>query len=254
MKNIEKAELIQKYKIATNKLVLLDYDGTLVNYEPIPEKAKPSEHLLEILGRLACNPLIKVIIISGREHKDIDNLLGHLPIDIIAEHGATIKENGIWKNQIVDNCLWKKPAFSLLNRFALKCPGSFIEEKQFSLTWHYRNCESKSAYKHSRELIRLLADIIHPYNLKIMDGNKVVEIMSEAIGKGEAVRKLVDKNNYDYILSIGDDRTDEDMFDFLLNNAEAITIKVGNGNTSAHYKLNNERDVLLLLEHLSLCD
>lgn len=246
--------LIEKYRKATNKLILLDYDGTLVDYCPIPEKAIPSEKLLDILIKLVDKPQTKVIIVSGRGHHDIDKLLGYLPIDIIAEHGAMIKENGEWKNKIIDYGLWKKDVLPLLNQAVLACPKSFVEEKYFSLTWHYRNAKSESGYVCSRELIRLLKNIIHFYNLKILDGNKVVEIMSEENGKGKAVKNIVEQNNYDYILSIGDDKTDEEMFELLLHNSNAATVKVGNGNTFAKYKLDNVNNVISLLEQLSLED
>ena len=251
MDNIIKAELIEKYRHGTNKLILLDYDGTLVDYSPVPKEAIPSDKLLNILIKLVDKPRTKVIIISGRDHQDIDKLLGNLSIDIIAEHGAMFKESGKWKKQIVDNRLWKNKALPILNRITLTCPDSFTEEKHFSLSWHYRNAESETGYIRSRELIRLLDNIIHSFKLKLLDGNKVVEVMSEEIGKGKAVKKLLEQNNYDFILSIGDDATDEEMFEFFLHNANAFTIKVGNRDTFAKYKLASINDVVLLLKHLS---
>jgi len=246
-----KAELVEKYQKSTNKLVLLDYDGTLVNYAPIPDKARPSEHLIDILIKLVYKPQTRIFIISGRGHQDIDKLLGHLPINIIAEHGAVIKENGVWEDQIIDNGLWKNTVIPILNQISLTCPNSFIEEKHFSLAWHYRNSEQQSGYDHSRELISILEHIIHSFNLKILDGNKAVEIISKEIGKGKAVKKLLEQNNYDYILSIGDDVTDEEMFEFLLHNTDAYTVKVGNGSTFAKYKLHRVNDIVIFLKQLS---
>jgi trehalose 6-phosphate synthase/phosphatase len=251
MDNVVKAELIEKYRNATNKLVLLDYDGTLVNYTPVPDTAKLSEHLFDILIKLACNPRTQLFIITGRGYQDIDKLLDHLPINIIAEHGAMIKEKGVWKNQLINNILWKKTIIPILNQITLACPESFVEEKHFSLAWHYRNAESQSGYAHSRKLISILENIVHSYNLKILDGNKVVEILTEEVGKGKAVKKLFEQNIYDFILSIGDDATDEEMFEFFLHNTNAFTIKVGNGDTFAKYKLTSINDVVLLLKHLS---
>ena len=75
--------------------------------------------------------------------------------------------------------------------------------------------------------------------------------MTKEIGKGKAVKKLFEQNNYDFILSIGDDATDEEMFEFFLHNSNAFTIKVGNGDTFAKYKLTSINDVVLLLKQLS---
>ncbi len=251
MNKKEKAELIDKYGKAGKRLVLLDYDGTLVNYELIPDDAILPEHLVDILIKIIDKPGTNVFIISGRSHNDIDKLLGHIPIKIIAEHGAMIKENGHWKNQISDNDQWKKDFFPTFNRITDACPKSFVEEKSFSLTWHYRNAEPELGYECSRELIQLLKGMINSYNLKILDGNKVVEVLTIETGKGSAVKKLFEQNSYDFILSIGDDATDEEMFEFFLHQSNAITIKVGEGVTQARYKLNSISEVASLLKQLS---
>jgi len=251
MDELVRTELIEKFKKAHNKLILLDYDGTLVNYELIPQNAILSDHLGDILIKLIDKPHTKVLIISGRGHSDIDRLVDHLPIDIIAEHGAMKKERGVWKDQINKEISWKKTIINVLNQFTSSCPESYIEEKKFSLTWHYRNAESKSGYLHSRELISRLENYTNSYSLKILDGNKVVEIMDQEIGKGKAVEKLLESETYDFILSIGDDTTDEEIFELFLPDENAFTVKVGDGDSFAKQRFNSVSDVVLFLKHLS---
>jgi trehalose 6-phosphate synthase/phosphatase len=246
-----KTEIIEKYREATNKLLLLDYDGTLVDYTNIPDNAIPSEHLLSILLRLVGEQHTKIIIISGRSHLEIDRLLGHLPLTIIAEHGAMIKENGVWTNQVAENFTWKKEIISIFNQVTLKCPGSYVEEKSFSVTWHYRNAGSLSGEINSRELISLAGKVIPIYGLKILDGNKVVEIMPGEIGKGIAVKKILEHEKFDYILSVGDDATDEEVFEIFRTETNSFTIKVGDGSTFAKYNFDTFNDVILLLKQLS---
>ena len=252
MDDFKKAELLEKYRTAKNRLVLLDYDGTLVNYTTIPETERLPEHLFDILTKLIGNSHTEVFIITGRGYMEIDKILEQLPINIIAEHGAMIRERGVWKNQINDNVQWKERIIPILNQISLTCPKSFIEEKSFSLTWHYRNAESQSGFAYSRKLINILEKIIHYYNLKILDGNKVVEIMHKEVGKGNSVKKLFEQNIFDFTLSIGDDTTDEGMFEYFMDKSNAFTIKVGNGDTFAKYKFAGIKDVALLLKHLSL--
>lgn len=240
--------LLEKYKQAKNRLILLDYDGTLVDFTPDPENAVPSTELLDILRKIASMPCTKLIIISGRNQEDIERFVGKLPIDIIAEHGAVLKKQGIWQKQNIDISEWKEPVLDVLNEISSTCPGSFVEEKAFSLAWHYRNAASGDSQ--SRKLMDALEKLSFLYNFKILDGNKVVEIKSNEIGKGKATEYLVEQGNYDFILSIGDDRTDEEMFEFFLNYPEAITIKVGEGNTMAKYILKNVEQVLTLLKRL----
>jgi trehalose 6-phosphate synthase/phosphatase len=251
MKNSEQAELRNRYNKADNRLVLLDYDGTLVDYELIPENASLPDHLADTLIRLNEKPGTRLFIISGRCNKDIEKIAGTLPVGIIAEHGAMIKENGIWKNQITDKCVWKDSIIPVLESITLSCPGSFLEEKNYSLSWHYRSAEPVEGYQRSRELIRNLKELLDPCNLKILDGNKIVEVMTKGISKGVAVNKLLNNNNYDFILSIGDDVTDEEMFEYLINKNNAFTVKVGEGPTFAKFKIDSVSDVKILLKQLS---
>jgi trehalose 6-phosphate synthase/phosphatase len=251
MEDMQIAELIEKFKKADNRLILLDYDGTLVNYELIPQNAILSEDLGDILIQLADKPRTKVLIISGRGHSDIDRLVDHLPIDIIAEHGAMMKAGGVWRDQINKEAKWKREVIDILSQITSVCPESYIEEKKFSLTWHYRNSESPAGYIYSRELILRLENVIHSSSLKILDGNKVVEVMAQEIGKGKAVEKLLEEEEYDFILSIGDDTTDEEIFELLLKKDNGFTIKVGNGTTFAKERFNSVSDVVLFLKSLS---
>lgn len=245
---VNRTDILEKYKRAKNRLILLDYDGTLVDFAPVAEDAVPSLELLNILRKISSTPYTKLMVISGRNQKDIEKFVGELPIDIIAEHGGLLKSRGKWNKQNVDISDWKEPVLAVLNETSSVCPGSFVEEKVFSFAWHYRN--AATGYEHSRKLIDLLENINLSYNFKILDGNKIVEIKSNEIGKGKAAKYIVEKDNYDFILCIGDDKTDEEMFEFLVTHPEAITIKVGEGNTLAKYMLEHIADVIKLLTQL----
>jgi trehalose 6-phosphate synthase/phosphatase len=251
MDNNTEAEIKEKFRSAKNRLVLLDYDGTLVHHTPLPETAILPENMSDIIIKLVDNPQTKIFIITGRGRGDIDKFLDHIPINIIAEHGAMMKIEGVWKNQIINNFSWKKAIMPVLKQITDACPESYVEEKKFSLTWHYRNVDPDIGYSSSRELIHLLQEIIHSFNLKILDGNKVVEILTNDTGKGSAVKKLFEQHAYDFVLSIGDDATDEEMFEFFLNHSNAFTVKVGEGPTHARYRLKSINEVASLLKKLS---
>jgi trehalose 6-phosphate synthase/phosphatase len=148
---------------------------------------------------------------------------------------------------------WKKQIIPILNQVTANCPESYVEEKIHSLTWHYRSMANTSGYSCSRDLIKKLEKVIEPLNLKILDGNKVVEVMKEGIGKGRAVHQLLDREKYDFILSVGDDKTDEEMFEYLEHNPSAFTVKVGKGSTFARYNLQNISEVASLLKNISEC-
>jgi trehalose 6-phosphate synthase/phosphatase len=251
MEKLSVAGLFEKYRNAARKAVLLDYDGTLVNYTAVPEAERLSEYLSDILIKLFDPPQKEVFIITGRSVHDISKILDHLPVNIIAEHGAMVRENGIWKKTVSNDSSWKGKFIPILNQFSSRCPKTFTEEKNFSLTWHYRSAESAAGYALSRELLKQLSVLIRSLDLRLLDGNKVIEILTKETGKGLAVKKLLEQNSFDFVLSIGDDATDEEMFEFLYDQTNAFTIKVGDGDTFARYKLNSINDVVVLLKQLS---
>jgi trehalose 6-phosphate synthase/phosphatase len=244
--------LINKYRSAKSRCILLDYDGTLVSFKPVPDAVRLPENISEILLRLIDVTGNQVYIITGRSYYDADKIFSHIPVNIIAEHGAIIRENGKWLPGQVNSTGWKVAVTDELNDVTAKCPGSIIEEKLFSVAWHYRNADQLKGNLLSRELIGSLSGIIDKFDLKIIDGNKVVEIMSVGVGKGKAVKKIFEERSFDFVLSAGDDKTDEEMFEYLSTANEAYTIKVGNGDSSAMYNISGIDELLALLKELIL--
>ena len=85
--------------------------------------------------------------------------------------------------------------------------------------------------------------------LQILNGNKVVEVKPNDYSKGTEAERLCAQNDYDFVLAIGDDVTDESMFRSLPN--DAITVKVGFVSDDARYCLHKQEEVLPFLNELS---
>ncbi len=122
---------------------------------------------------------------------------------------------------------WKPRIRPILDLFADRTAGSFVEEKDFSLAWHYRAIHPSLAATRVAELKEALAGITGDLGLAIMEGNKVVEIKLASVGKGHAAHRWMSREDVGFVLAIGDDRTDEDMFE--MAPTIAWTIKVGRG-------------------------
>lgn len=241
------------YESATKRLILLDYDGTLMPFSKIPSMAKPSREVLELLQNLGEQERNDVYIISGRDSSTLNNWLGHLPVGLIAEHGSKIRtKDKIWQSEITGTQNWKPEISKLMNRYVSKCPHSFIEEKEFSLAWHYRNASTKTGNIRAKELYKELHMLTQQWGLTVLNGNKVIEVRNNHINKGTAVEKLLYGNNYDFIFAAGDDVTDEDMFKALANKANAVTVKVGSGVSFAKYYLYTPFMVQILLSRMSI--
>jgi trehalose 6-phosphate synthase/phosphatase len=169
-----------------------------------------------------------------------------LPVNLVAEHGAAIKriQQGWIQEKDIDQS-WKKNLRPTLEMFVKRSPRSFIEEKSHTLAWHYRNVEPELGFTRSRELLDNLFHLIRNAQLQVIDGNKVIEIRVAGIDKGIAAKKLIDESNSEFVLVVGDDKTDEDMFRSLAD--RALTIKVGPGHSVAQYSVANQQDIIRLL-------
>jgi trehalose 6-phosphate synthase/phosphatase len=240
--------IINTYKKSRKRLILLDYDGTLTAFYPSPELARPGDKVLQLLSRLSQNTANKIALISGRDRVTLDEWFGHLPITLIAEHGSFAKQED-WKTTIVDAILWKKGVNKIMQTFADNCSGAFVEEKTFSLCWHYRNTNPQSGFSQSRELISLLSDYLNGANANIIDGNKVVEVKPAQINKGNSILHVFDIAAFDFCMAIGDDRTDEDLFE-VVNQFNGITIKAGESSSIAQYRIETIESVISFLEQL----
>jgi trehalose 6-phosphate synthase/phosphatase len=244
------SNIIHKINSSNRKLLLLDYDGTLVPLKNFPNESIPSRRLIELLQKAISNSQTELFVVTGRSRFEIDNFLGDLQIDLIAEHGAFIKKNGNWIESQQYKEFWKNDVRLLLDKITCQFTHSFVEEKSFSLAWHYRNVEEHISDQHLNELILSLQALSESSKFRIIKGNKVIEIVNSEINKGFAVKKIVESSSYDCIVCIGDDTTDEDMFSYLANNKKAISIKVGEGASFAKHRLNDVDSVLQFLEKI----
>jgi trehalose 6-phosphate synthase/phosphatase len=238
-----------QYQNSSNRLILLDYDGTLTAFHPVPHLAIPSREVLLLLSALSANPQNKVALISGRDKPTLQQWFGHLPIILIAEHGSFVRKDG-WNSTIVDSILWKEGVQRIMQTFADNCSGAFIEEKAYSLCWHYRNTDPISGFSQSRELMSLLSDYLTGSGASIIDGNKVIEVKPSQINKGNAVLHAFDIRDFDFCLAIGDDRTDEDLFE-VINQFNGITIKAGESSSIAQYRISTIESVISFLNQFN---
>lgn len=241
--------LSNRYREAGRRLIFLDYDGTLVNFTADPLKAVPDEALKTLLRTLYQDPANKVVMISGRKKETLEQWIGDMPVDIIAEHGAWLREEGKgWKTAGNLSKGWKTEFYPLLKAFEMRTPGSFIEEKNFSLAWHYRKVDKGLGELRAKEMVNNLRYAAADLGLQLLEGNMVIEIKSASINKGSAAKQWLQHYPAGFIMAIGDDFTDEDTFKVMP--AAAVTIKVGAGISAATYFLKNPEEVRQFLHQL----
>jgi trehalose 6-phosphate synthase/phosphatase len=237
------------YKQARRRVLFLDYDGTLVGFQNEPQAAVPDEEVYDTLDKLARDPKNEIVLISGRDRDTFDKWFKNKHYTLIVEHGVWCKRKGMWETveQLHDD--WKPLIRPVLNLFVDRTPGTFIEEKNYSLVWHYRKADPELGTQTALELKDDLTALTAGHNLDVLEGNKVLEVKNSGVNKGIAAMRLVARNSYDFILAIGDDYTDEYLFEELP--PEAVTIRVGLVNTYARYCVKSFSDVRGYLKALA---
>lgn len=244
-------DIVEAYAQANSRLLLLDYDGTLVPLKPTPPEAKPTPALLGLLEQLASSPRNRVVAVSGRDHESLGDWLGDLTIDLAAEHGLFIKEHAKpWRMTHHPKSDWKAQVMGVLEQAVRSTPGSMIETKTASLVWHYRNAGDPRLADHTyHELKANLAPIAESAKLKILDSHMAVEVKLAGVDKGTVARHWLDQREWGFILAAGDDTTDEDLFRAMPDSA--FTVKIGDGHTAANTRLRSAMSFRALLRTLA---
>ncbi|MFB3766446.1 MAG: bifunctional alpha,alpha-trehalose-phosphate synthase (UDP-forming)/trehalose-phosphatase [Methanotrichaceae archaeon] len=243
-------EFKDHYRSAKRRLLLLDYDGTLVPFSDDPRSANPGKDLLETLKNLSDDPKNEVVLISGRDKEVLQKWFKNLNISLVAEHGAWIRRKAdSWSMLRPLSAGWKPMVMPIMKRYAERLPGTFVEEKEYSLVWHYRAAEQEAAQEKARELLDDLVNFTANLNIQVLRSDKIVEVRSAGINKGLAFRALLSNGSFGFILAVGDDSTDEDMFKVLSENA--YTLKVGDSESCARFRVMDQSEVLRLIKKLA---
>jgi trehalose 6-phosphate synthase/phosphatase len=242
----EPAQLRAAFESARGRLILLDYDGTLVRKARRPKDAAPTRELDQLLLELSSLAGTTTALVSGRSRGDIGLWFGHRSeLWLVAEHGALIRPaRADWEAlRGSADVAWKDRVRPVLEQFSASAPGSLVEEKELSLGWHYRLADAEFGAWLANELVATLENLLAGTELAVLHGDKVVEVRFAWANKGEvAARLLAGAPRRAFILAFGDDRTDEDMFVRLPR--RAWTVRVGPGSTAARFRVKGPAEVV----------
>ncbi|MBD0776661.1 bifunctional alpha,alpha-trehalose-phosphate synthase (UDP-forming)/trehalose-phosphatase [Maribacter sp. ANRC-HE7] len=242
--------VLDDFKKAKKRMLFLDYDGTLSKFHVDPQKAGPDEELYALLDALNALKDTEVYLVSGRDKETFTKWFLPKKYNMIVEHGVWISQNGE-DFRMLENVKndWMEKIRPVLESFVDRTPGSFIEEKNYSLAWHYRKTDPDFGNLRANELNTVLTSLIANDDLSILNGNKVMEIKSSNVNKGRATMRVLGEGDYDFVFAIGDDWTDEFMFQELPE--RTVTVKVGRQKTHAKYFIDDIKYVRNVLKRFA---
>ena len=243
-------DIVAKMKSVSRCGLFIDYDGTLREFEPLPQLAEPGKETLSLLKSLSRIDRLSTYIISGRKAEDLEKWLGDLDITLIAEHGFRLREPGHdWRTlkEGID-LSWMEKVHDIFTQYVSTTPGSFIERKSASIVWHYRRSEPEFGSWKAQQLSANLMEILANEPAVVQHGQLIVEVASDQIDKGEVLRRFLERERFDCVLCAGDDKTDETMF--RLSDPRIISIKIGKGETHACHRLASPAELHDLLSKI----
>jgi trehalose 6-phosphate synthase/phosphatase len=245
--------LVRAFKACGERLLLLDYDGTLARFTNAPWEASPDEAVEDLLRHLVRQNGSMVCVVSGRSRRELEAWFGDVPgLWLAAEHGVLLRdpETRAWSpsHPPLPAELWCRVR-PVLEHFADRTPGSLVEDKEYSLVWHYRMSEPDFAEWLANELVATLEGMLAETEVRAVRGHKSVEVRPSWARKSSVLDRLVPHGAPGFVLAVGDDRTDEDLFERL--GQDAWTVHVGPGPSRARFRLPDVGSVRALLSTLA---
>jgi trehalose 6-phosphate synthase/phosphatase len=247
---IDRSPIIEAYRKSEKRILFLDYDGTLVSFSDLPENSILGEEVRSIVIKLTSDPRNHIYIISGRDKEFLARQFSGIRTGLIAEHGYLRKEtDGEWISSTLLPGTWKNAVMKFFQEFSLRYPGTFIEEKESSVAYHYRTAVYDLSGKISNGMRQTFLVLQQQYpGLELLVGNKVMEIKPESFNKGRTAHEILRNGQFDFIMAAGDDLTDENLFAELPQ--PSFTIKIGLPPTSARYYISSQKKFIGFLKEL----
>jgi trehalose 6-phosphate synthase/phosphatase len=248
---LDSRRIREAYLTTNRRIFFLDYDGTLVAFRDSPGDSSMEKHTRSMLHQLLADPGNQIYIISGRTREFLDNQFREYTVGLIAEHGFLLKRvNRKWLMPHRIETQWKVPLTVSFRQLTKLYPGTFFEEKESSVAFHYRTAGSDVGGNIRNDILRLFIPLHVSFpSLELLDGNYVIEIKPKEFNKGQIAEMVLSSGRFDFILAAGDDKTDEFLFQKL--NPKAFTIKIGIDPTTANYHISTREEFIEFLFDLS---
>lgn len=234
-----------------------DLDGTLAPISSYPSQVRLLDETIQLLKEIAHTDC-QFVIVSGRDREFLEEqfLDNDFDFPLAACHGAYTysPDDKSWHSLVdMDQLKWKKSVIDILKLYTSRTPGSFFEDKGHAVTWHYRNSPREFADFLANKLFFELEEALTSQPVHVHRGKKVIEVKSINANKGFFVQQWLQQqdNKPDVVVAIGDDTTDEDMFEALQGHKDfkPYCIKVGQENSHAQYSISDQKDVNLFLRN-----
>ncbi|KAA8524963.1 hypothetical protein F0562_011399 [Nyssa sinensis] len=259
--------IVSEYSRAKKRAILLDYDGTVMPQNSMNKT--PSSEVISILNRLCEDVNNTIFIVSGRRRDKLSTWFSPCrKLGIAAEHGYFLRwpQNEEWEICVQSSEFgWMQIAEPVMKLYTEATDGSAIETKESALVWQYRDADPGFGFSQAKEMLDHLESVLANEPVAVKSGQFIVEVKPQGVSKGLVAEKIFtsmaeNKERTDFMLCIGDDRSDEDMFEIigdavsrntLSANTSVFACTVGQKPSKAKYYLDDTSEVITMLESLA---
>ncbi|KAJ0427885.1 putative alpha,alpha-trehalose-phosphate synthase (UDP-forming), Trehalose-phosphatase [Helianthus annuus] len=259
--------IVSAYKRTKKRAILLDYDGTMTQQSSI--STGPSSEVIEIVNSLCQDPKNVVFIVSGKDRVTLTEWFSSCEkLGVAAEHGYFFREDKDveWETcVVVPDFYWKQIAEPVMKLYTETTDGSTIETKDSGLVWNYQYADPDFGSCQAKELLDHLESVLANEPVTVKSGQNIVEVKPQGVNKGLVADRLLTTMKHremvpDFVLCIGDDRSDEDMFEAITRAiaapslspvAEVFACTVGRKPSKARYFLEDTTEILRMLQGLA---
>jgi trehalose 6-phosphate synthase/phosphatase len=242
--------LCAEFRAAKRPILFFDYDGTLIEFEADSNRHRQDPRLMGAVRRLTHRRPGCLHVISGRARAALGPIFEGTGACLVAEHGAYLREaDGDWVALAEARSPWIVAVRREMETAKAALPSAHIEQKEFSVVFHFRRDDSSDALVVADALATRIAALPQAGEFQMIRGQQLVEVRDPRLSKAVAAR-IAAQRAADFVLAAGDDRTDEDMFAALAPSSE-WTIRIGAGLSAARWSLPGVPAVIELLDRLA---
>lgn len=266
---LDEYKVLSAYRESANRVIFLDVEGTLLSFLKEVDSFTPSDKILAALEELCSDPKNTVVLITGREKETLSKWFGSVKkLIIAAEYGAFLKMySDDWESFYNTTGDWKEHSKTIIESHVERTEGSFIIVKETSVMFNYREAECGFGKWQARDLVSHLESSLKLKDCEVVEGIGYVEIRPRGIDKGTTIYRVLQRVNerkgqVDFLITIGDDASDEKMFkmvkllkkrgsQLLSQSIQSFTCTFGMKPSKAMYYFLSADEILKLMELLS---
>ncbi|MGH8744558.1 MAG: trehalose-phosphatase [Burkholderiales bacterium] len=249
---IDLAAYLEKIPRARERVLMLDYDGTLAPFQVRPERAVPYPGVAKLLDELMQYGGTRVIIVSGRRAVDLIPLLtlSQLP-EIWGSHG--------WEHMLPSGELKVKAPMDHVQRALQEASdladefirsGGRVEHKPASIALHWRGLSALSTAKIRQQAHDVWSRLTRGGALELLSFDGGLELRAVECNKQSAVKAVLAETAEDSVSAyLGDDMTDEDAFKAVKARGIAVLVRTHYRDTQADLWIKPPHELLAFINH-----